>query len=728
MYIPFDKVIFRFPRFPIEVIKRALADTDYFKKTISTSIFKEAIFYASPTLHTELLKFLDGSLPAKKEKRVSCSLIRYLSRMSTRCTPFAIFAACATGCTGESTHIELDNETHISARLDMLYLCMLSQQLCKKKEIKKKLQYLVNSSLYRVSDKIRYIEYQYNIQKRNYHLSEVKRTPYIDFIIREACYGITINSLTEKFIARYEVDREDVVCFIESLIDNQILVSEIEPIIAGDDFFRYLLSVLAKIDEEDETYQTLSEVEQNLSLFNSEKKDNITLCNAIEENIKKLGIPYQKKNLLQIDSFRLIKKAVVGQDIIEQLQDYMQLLSRVVPYYENELLHKFKGYFRQRYEEQEIPLPEVLDPELGIRYLPKTSDPSPFIAGLNLPVNEQQQRQMYTTPLGKILQKKMFSSQYQEKGVIELTKDDFKGMEPNWNHLPPTLAAKFSLLCEETRTILCHINFCGNSAANLLGRFAYCDSNIHSLIKEITRIEQQSYPDFIVAEIIHVPDTRVGNILARPHFRDYEIVYLANTTPSSTKVIYPDDILVSVRNNEILLRSRTLNKYIVPRLSTAHNFNLNPTPIYKFLCDLQSQGVRPALQFSWGELEAQFDYLPRVVYQNILCSFAQWRFQANAFAPLVENQDSTQLLTATIKLRERYKLPRYVNLIDGDNKLFVDLENLHSLRAFITVLPNRKQLLLEEAGIGNSPVVDKENCTYSNECIVSFFNSKIGIV
>ena len=101
----------------------------------------------------------------------------------------------------------------------------------------------------------------------------------------------------------------------------------------------------------------------------------------------------------------------------------------------------------------------------------------------------------------------------------------------------------------------------------------------------------------VVAEIAHVPEVRTGNILSRPHLREYEISYLTNTTLDDDHVIPVNDLMVSVSNNRVVLRSKRLKKEIVPRLTTAHNFSKG-TPVYRFLCELQNQGCISALSFN----------------------------------------------------------------------------------------------------------------------------------
>jgi hypothetical protein len=81
--------------------------------------------------------------------------------------------------------------------------------------------------------------------------------------------------------------------------------------------------------------------------------------------------------------------------------------------------------------------------------------------------------------------------------------------------------------------------------------------------------------------------------------------------------------MVSVSGREVMLRSKRLNKRVIPRLSSAHNYSFNSLPIYKFLCDLQHQSGVSYLMWDWGVF-AQRQRLPRVMYKNIIVCRANW--------------------------------------------------------------------------------------------------------
>lgn len=126
------------------------------------------------------------------------------------------------------------------------------------------------------------------------------------------------------------------------------------------------------------------------------------------------------------------------------------------------------------------------------------------------------------------------------------------------------------------------------------------DDKLKDLANKIVQYDKQVGK--IDAEIVHLPENRVGNILYRPILREYEIPYLANSTLEKHFQINIEDLFLTLRDNRLILFSKKLGKEVVPYLSNAHNYWTNSLPIYNFLCDLRSQDVRDNLTFSWGNI------------------------------------------------------------------------------------------------------------------------------
>ena len=67
------------------------------------------------------------------------------------------------------------------------------------------------------------------------------------------------------------------------------------------------------------------------------------------------------------------------------------------------------------------------------------------------------------------------------------------------------------------RVLLHHVG--GPSGANLLGRFCHADPDLLANVAEHLREEEALDPDAIFAEVVHLPEGRLGNVLLRPVLR-----------------------------------------------------------------------------------------------------------------------------------------------------------------------------------------------------------------
>jgi hypothetical protein len=265
--------------------------------------------------------------------------------------------------------------------------------------------------------------------------------------------------------------------------------------------------------------------------------------------------------------------------------------------------------------------------------------------------------------------------------------------------------------------------FVGSSAGNLLGRFCHGDPEINEFINEIVHFETNNNSDKIVAEIIHLPENRLGNILMRPSFRKHEIPYLSKSSKSNENQILLDDILISVRNNKIALKSKNKNQEILPRLTTAHSYSNSSLPIYRFLCDMQFNEKRSFLNFDWGSLKDEFSFFPRVVYKDTILSTAKWKIETEKIKEIMKISSEITLLEMVKEWSKTENLPQYVYLVEGDNKLLLNLLNISMLNMFFSEIKNKKTFVLEEFLFENDfSCFDEKKEGYVNEFIFSFYN------
>lgn len=154
-------------------------------------------------------------------------------------------------------------------------------------------------------------------------------------------------------------------------------------------------------------------------------------------------------------------------------------------------------------------------------------------------------------------------------------------LKKNWNDLPDTLSLIGEIISENQHEKL-YINNITGKAGRLLGRFCSEKSSIKDIVEKISVKEQELNPDKILAEIIHLPESRIGNVIRRPQLRNYEIPYLANSILEKENQISVDDLYLSIKNGKLFLRSKKHNKEVIPHLTNAHNYSNNSLPIYHF--------------------------------------------------------------------------------------------------------------------------------------------------
>lgn len=719
MYNAFHSFFVRTPHSPFNSL-----EDEPFEAKIQNQQVREAIYIASPVLYSELQKYVAGTITDVNEKqRIESSLYRYINRMSTRCTPFGLFAGCAIGSIDEETRIILKDYNRCT-RLDMYFLCTLSQELSKLPEIREKVRYYPNTSLYPMGKKYRYVEYQYKNSGRIHQISSVDRSVYLDTLLKIARKGTKINELL-NYLIENGIEREDAKRFIDELIDSQIIVNELSPSVTGDDYFTRLIHILEGLNIDGVLLSTLKEIQKTLYRIDSRQEDNMQLYQQIIQKIKAIQIPYEEKFLFQVDMTRNVSEATLGKEIVNELQSTMTFLNKITNRSRNETLNQFQQAFYNRYEDREIPLLEALDPEIGIGYPANqgVGNHSPLLKNFPIP---GQANQGIGSQSNNFISGLFRKATEISKNELILSDEDVKNSKTNWNDLPPTIQAMFGIIKSGSGNPLIHLTgFSGVSGASLLARFAHTDEKMAQMVTEITVKEQELMPDILFAEIAHLPDSRIGNILSRPHIRDYEILYLANSDLPENRLIYMSDLYVSIRQGRIFLRSKKLNKEIIPRLTNAHNYRNNPMPGYWFLCDMQQQQGRVGIFFNWGYLNNKLSFLPRVRYKNTILSLATWKIKIAEMKHLFAIKEVDQLLIETKKWQEKYSLPSKMLLVDGDNELLVDWEEPRSLQALFSIIKKREMIVLTEFPyeLENSVVRDETGKSYLNECIVVFYKN-----
>ena len=673
------------------------------EETVTSPSFRDAVYVASPVLEAAIdgwRKDPDGERGLRAEQ----SLVAYLMRAAARPTPFGLFAGCTTGTVSEHTCLRLPGQDRYRrhTRLDMDYLWRLAVAVAEDPALRAGLTYRPNTSLYERGDRLLLLAAGQGPGGRSYQLVAVEKTPYLLETLQRARDGAHLGDLVTA-LSSEEITVEEAREYLAELIASQLLVPASRPKLTGPPPAGVLAAVLARQDATRSLAARLDAVNAQLAGIDADGPgaDPQRYRDAARLLGNAPAVPDESR-FVQVDLTKPAPGVTLGTGVLSELLHGAEILHAFTRPGPEELLRHFRERFAERYETREMPLAEVLDEENGIGFGRRGApgaETAPLLAGLPLRLYHQQPgvwRRQDTFLLGRLCRALA-------EGGREITisaADAAAIREGATPPLPGSCEALAAVAAESEEAVergefqvMLH-SVSGPPGVRTLGRFCHADAGLHEFVRAHLRAEEAIRPDCVFAEIVHVPEGRVGNILCRPVLRDWEIPYLGDSGAPASRQLPLPDLLISVHGDRIMLRSRRLGREVIPRLTTAHNYLRSGSSIYRFLCALQCQGVAPSVTWDWGPLSSA-PFLPRVVSGRVVLSRACWNLAEADLAAFREPRGS-QLFAAVRRLQRRLGLPRYVALAEADNEMVADLDNVLSVEALAHQVRRQAQARLLE--------------------------------
>lgn len=688
-YKTYNKYVIRKPLFSYDLLfdnGRTKNIESVVENLIDDDTFVTSIYWSSPDLYKTIKRYREKTLTENKIPRLLHTLKKYAIRCSTRCTPYGTMAGISLQDLNKSRKPEPLSR---KARVDMDFLAEIKFKIETHENIRKNLKYRVNNTLGKIPGQYRYQELVRTGDQEEYQLSSLEITEYLERISRVSRfmkYNDIKNLLSDDF------DDHAISGFIDELISIDFLVSELQLSLTAentDPIENVLKELLHEGIHEVGIYlEVLAAIKKCISAIEKTDLSYLPLAEISElENLsRKIGI--NKTHFFHVDmkhssesNFELDEK------MLRNISTSVSLVNRLSSGKSGQHdLETFKKYFHTRYDSREVSLTEVLDPEFGIGFPagPQIGNfqGSSLIEGL---AKEIKPAQGYGDHSGPNFLLELIEKENSKTEIINLENIHIKGDEK------PIRVRNLFVIGSPVKDHFFLQNIGTAPATSVLGRFALLDDEIKDLCDEIYRSEQGNEDKAVFAEVIYIPEKRTANITRRPRFSDYEIPIFAGSSNDDRQILLKD-IMISVQGGEIVLRSESLNKRVIPRLSNAHNFYKSETTVYKFLCALQSQNQKSInLNINYSEIKKRF--IPRIVYRNIILHRACWILHDDDIKTI---KSSEKPLAALKDFLHKWKVSKYIVLVQGDHELFLDSTHDSYLLLLLDELKSNTMLQLSE--------------------------------
>lgn len=410
------------------------------------------------------------------------------------------------------------------------------------------------------------------------------------------------------------------------------------------------------------------------------------------EYFTRIGIKTEPATKQYLIAERKIREGKFDKSVFRYIPELIQYLQKIRNTDQSLDLRAFRNDFIRRYEQAEIPLLEAIDPETGIGYGNFTSQVNS--SGLTLIAGKQgDEESSKENALRDALYAEILAQCQTGKAIaLENLISGNAKMAP----LPNSLTVLCNVIDETV-----FLDFVGGASVTAIsGRFALAIPEIEQYCKDVASLEQQANPGVLFFDIGYTNETSVDNVNRRPAIYDKQLNILNYDT--SVQPLSVNDILVSIRDGQVVLRSRTLGMRLIPRMSTMYNYKRSDLSLFRLLLDIQFQAIASDLIPRLSDILPGLSYYPRVQFRNIIVCPATWQIMDTIF----ETESGKIAKHAVLKAHLNSVINcRHLKVGLGDQTLCLDTNSDEDIDLILDMLIKRKKLWVEEAQIPVTPVI-----------------------
>jgi thiopeptide-type bacteriocin biosynthesis protein len=661
-------VVGRVPTFPSSSALELFNAHDIadFLKTVwqGSPIFGAAVFVASPSLYEEAAKqFAESRL----DWRAAKSMAAYYLRMSTRPTPFGLFAGIGLITVGPTSTLKLADEERMRTftQVDIEWLRALNSSLESSSEARSLICVATNELLIEQGDRIHIMHPEKAAAREapeslRYASISIRKSALVDEVKTECRSGVKLHDLIARVSERHALEHERAAAVVEKLWNSGLLISELHFSPTNEPFerTRQTLRRLAPAVE-----ASLGAVESSLRTLDRVPPLHRTGADykAVSEAIK--AVHATDGNRLHVD-LGVGFEGHLGMNVLDELKTLAGYLLRTHPSVSQTA---YIERFLARYEgsERMIPVVELADDDFGIGS-PELK-PERKSDGRELDLREL----LLFEIAQKATQDRTIEVELDDKSVQKVLLSD-----PPDRELPNSIEVSCQICARDLDGLnsgnfrICPSGFFGSSGAGKsTGRFAGILGK--GAIERLKPIWRDSQPQNVVtAELSYEPfSTKLSNVVLRPNIADFEVQVGFVDNSIASRRLGVNDLYIGFDGERLFVWSKSLAAEV--EIVETHMLNTisSALNVSRLLAFVSMAGKRWVGPFSWGAVGNGI-FTPRLRVERIILTPARWRLPTR-----IADADSAEKWKTSIRLwKEEWFVPKYVAAVVADTRLLVDTE------------------------------------------------------
>jgi lantibiotic biosynthesis protein len=657
----------------------------------------EAIEVASPVLARRVGDVCGGQVQQpRRVRRAVESVIRYLLRMTSRATPFGLFAGVAPLRIGSKASPRWGEQHRAVTRPDATWLVGLIARL-EARPVLRGLPVVANNLGFVRGDRLVVPCQQPGVpgEVRPADVS-VRHTRAVQTVIQAARSPITIGDLIGKLAAELPGrPLTKIEAMLTELVCYRILVTSLHPPMDVTDPLGHVIDQLTAM----ETGAAPLSMVQELRAISSQlsRHDQASLPGARRalrvSVLQQMSTICDPKPSLAVD-LRVDCSVVLPQAVAREAEAAASALVRLTPHrFGNPAWQTYHARFLERYGSGAVvPVGQVVDADTGLGYPAGyrgslTKQPAPPVSARDRQLLRLAQ-QAALDGGGEVV--------LDEDALSELAAESTETRPPQ---VPPHTELRLRLHAptmdaldrgEFTLVVVSAARQAGITTGRFLHLFESEDRDrmVHVFTGLATLVAGS-----LLAQVSCPPlSPRTGNLARTPAV--FLPIPLGEHRPDGDTQIPLADLAVSGDAYRLFLVSLSQGRIVEPLMVNAIELRRATHPLARFLCEITTARAAACVPFAWGAAHG-LPFLPRVRYRRTVLRSASWNLSASDLPG--SRTAWREWSQAWGRVRRRYRIPEAVHLGENDVRIRLDLNEPAHLAMLRSHLNRAGKATLTEA-------------------------------